>query len=178
MAEEKKEFWQNYLSITTVIMAVCATLATFKAGGYSTQRVVLQTLAADQWAYFQAKNIRSNMYLVRKESLEFELDNLPTKPDDRVLANYKKAIDAADARVKRYDAEKAEIMAEAKKIEHERDDAQRRGGPFQQAIIFLQIGILLSAVAALTKRKVIWYCSLPLGVWGLVNFADGFLSFM
>ena len=35
MAEEKKEQWLNYLALTTVIFAVCATLATFKGGsGY------------------------------------------------------------------------------------------------------------------------------------------------
>ena len=30
MAEEKKEQWLNYLALTTVIFAVCATLATLK----------------------------------------------------------------------------------------------------------------------------------------------------
>ncbi len=29
MAEEKKEGWLNYLALTTVILAVCATLSTF-----------------------------------------------------------------------------------------------------------------------------------------------------
>jgi hypothetical protein len=33
MAEEKKETWLNYLALTTVILAVCATLSTFKGGG-------------------------------------------------------------------------------------------------------------------------------------------------
>jgi hypothetical protein len=28
MAEEKKEKWLNYLALTTVILAVCATLST------------------------------------------------------------------------------------------------------------------------------------------------------
>ena len=38
MAEEKKEPWLNYLALTTVIFAVCATLSTFKGGGFSKQR--------------------------------------------------------------------------------------------------------------------------------------------
>ena len=178
MAEDKKESWQNLLALTTVIMAVCATLATFKAGSYSTQRVISQTLAADQWAFFQAKNIRGNLYLVRKETLELELDNLPRNAEERIRENYRKAIDAAGVRVKKYEAEKAEIQLEARKIEQQRDDSQRMGKPFQQAVIFLQIGILLSAVAGLLKRKAVWYCSLPIGAWGLINFADGFFAFM
>ncbi len=35
MAEEKKEKWLNYLALATVILAVCATLSTFKGGGFS-----------------------------------------------------------------------------------------------------------------------------------------------
>ncbi|MEI6088566.1 MAG: DUF4337 domain-containing protein, partial [Bacteroidota bacterium] len=30
MAEEKKEKWLNYLSLTTILIAVCAPLSTFK----------------------------------------------------------------------------------------------------------------------------------------------------
>ena len=30
MADDKKEAWLNYLALTTVVFAVCATLATFK----------------------------------------------------------------------------------------------------------------------------------------------------
>jgi len=43
MAEEKKEPWLNYLALTTVIFAVCATLSTFKGGGFSTRSVLNQS---------------------------------------------------------------------------------------------------------------------------------------
>jgi len=62
MAEEKKEPWLNYLALTTVILAVCATLATFKGGGYSTRSVMSQTRASDQWAFYQAKSIKGYIY--------------------------------------------------------------------------------------------------------------------
>ena len=58
MAEEKKEPWLSWLALSTVILAVCATLSTFKGGGYSTRSVMSQTQAPDQWAYFQAKSIK------------------------------------------------------------------------------------------------------------------------
>ena len=62
MAEEKKEPWLNYLALTTVILAVCATLATFKGGSFSTRSVMSQTEAANQWAYYQAKSIKTYLY--------------------------------------------------------------------------------------------------------------------
>ncbi len=58
MAEEKKETWLNYLAITTVVFAVCATLSTLKGGSFSTRSVMSQSQASDQWSYFQAKSIK------------------------------------------------------------------------------------------------------------------------
>ena len=37
MADDKKEPWLNLVALTTVIFAVCATLSTFKGGGFSTR---------------------------------------------------------------------------------------------------------------------------------------------
>jgi hypothetical protein len=62
MAEEKKEAWLNYLALMTVIFAVCATLSTFKGGGYSTRSVMSQSQASDEWAFYQSKSIKSYMY--------------------------------------------------------------------------------------------------------------------
>jgi hypothetical protein len=50
----KKTPWLNWLALTTVILALCATMATFKGGGYSTKSVLTQTQASDQWAFYQA----------------------------------------------------------------------------------------------------------------------------
>ncbi|HEX9113470.1 MAG TPA: DUF4337 family protein, partial [Nitrospirota bacterium] len=58
MAEEKKEPWLNYLALTTVVFAVCATLSTLKGGGYGSKAVISQAQASDQWAYFQSKSIK------------------------------------------------------------------------------------------------------------------------
>lgn len=76
MAEEKKEKWINYLALTTVILAVCATLSTFKGGDYSTKSVLSQAQASNQWAFFQAKSIKGNLYEIQKEKIELELELL------------------------------------------------------------------------------------------------------
>lgn len=79
MAEDKKEPWLNYLALTTVILAVCATLSTFKGGGFSTRSVLSQTHAANQWAYYQSKSIKGYLYELQKEKLELELKALGPK---------------------------------------------------------------------------------------------------
>jgi len=43
------------------------------------------------------------------------------------------------------------------------------------AVIFLQIGILLSSIAALLKKKPLWMLGLAVGVAGIYYFINGFL---
>ena len=92
MAEEKKEAWLNYLALTTVILAVCATLATFKGGGFSTRSVMTQTQASDQWAFYQAKSIKGYIYEMQKDKLELELLALGPKASQAVRDEYVKKI--------------------------------------------------------------------------------------
>lgn len=178
MAEEKKEPWLNYLALTTVIFAVCATLATFKGGGYSTRSVISQAQASDQWAFFQAKSMKGNLYEMQKDVLELQMDVLPTNASADVHERYTKKLNDYKERVARYEKEKAEIQTKAKALEDARDDAQRHSKPFGIGVIFLQVAILLSSIAGLFKRKALWLGALPVGLVGVVYFADGFFLFM
>lgn len=178
MAEEKKEPWLNYLALTTVILAVCATLSTFKGGGYSTKSVISQQQASDQWAFYQAKSIKANLYQTQSEALKLEIDTLPANTPADKLKLYQDKLADYQKRVSRYNAEQGEIQESAKKLEKARDAAQRQGQPFGLAVIFLQVAILISSIAGLLKRKAIWLVALPIGLLGLLYFANGFLLFM
>jgi len=177
MTEETKEKWLNYLALTTVILAVCATLSTFKGASFSTRSVLSQTQAANQWAYYQAKSIKGYLYEIQKEALELEFKKNKANSAKSLNDEYEKKIALYSQKIKKYDEEKAEISQEAKKMEIIRDDAQKHAGIFGLAVIFLQIAILLSSIAALMKRKYVWITGLATGAVGLVYFADGFLLF-
>lgn len=178
MAEEKKDPWLNYLALSTVILAVCATLSTFKGGGYSTRSVISQTQASDQWAFFQAKSVKANLYQLQKEKLNLDLAILPANTPlefrqkiEQVVADYGK-------KIAKYEQEKVQIQQTARALEKERDLAQSHSKPFGLAVIFLQIAILISSIAGLFKRKPLWYAAWPMGLIGVVYFADGFFLFM
>ncbi len=177
MADEKKEPWLNYLALTTVILAVCATLSTFKGGGYSTRSVMSQSQASDQWAYYQAKGVKSYLYQLQAEKLETELLGLP-KSSSKVAAAYEEKIANYKKSVEKYEKEKAEIQKEARRLEGIRDECQVHSKAFGVAVIYLQIAILLSSIAGLLKKKQIWYLGVAAGLVGLVYFADGFLVFL
>jgi len=177
VAEEKKEPWLNYLALSTVIFAVCATFSTFKGGGFSTRSVMSQSQAANQWAYYQAKSLKSNLYEIQKEVFELELKESNDTRSTPVTEAHKELIRDFSEKIARYDAEKAQIQQDAKQLEAARDDAQLHAQIFGFAVIFLQIAILLSSIAALMKNKGIWYLSLLVGTGGLIYVANGFLLF-
>ena len=178
MPEEKKEPWLNYLALTTVILAVCATLSTLKGGGFSTRSVISQAQASDQWSYYQAKSIKGYIYDLQKEKLEMELKSLRAGVSRSLVAEYEKKIDSYGQKVKKYDEDKEEIKKKAEDLEKQRDDAQKHSSAFGLAAMFLQIAILLSSIAALMKKKLFWLLGLAAGCFGLVSFLNGFFSFM
>jgi hypothetical protein len=176
MADQKKNetAWLNYLALTTVILAVCATLATFKGGSFSTRSVMSQSQASDQWAFFQAKGIKEYLYNMQKEKLELELLAIP-KSSKALIAAYQAKIALCEEKAAKYRKERADIEREAKALEAARDQAQLHSKAFGMAVIFLQISILLSSVAGLLKKKPVWYLSLGTGIAGILYFVDGFL---
>lgn len=178
MAEEKKEAWLNYLALTTVIFAVCATLSTFKGGGFSTRSVMSQSQASDQWAYFQAKGIKAYLYNLQAEKLEMELLGLSKSAPKDVVTNYKEKIASYKKMVEKYENEKIEIQEKAKQLESVRDESQLHSKAFGIAVIYLQIAILLSSIAGLLKKKPLWYLGIASGMVGITYFADGFWVFL
>jgi hypothetical protein len=173
MAEEKKEAWLNYLALTTVIFAVCATLSTLKGGGFGSKAVMSQAQASDQWSYYQAKSIKGYLYELQRDKLDLEL-----KAGSRAAGEYRKKIDFYQDEINRYKGEKEEIKKKAETLEAVRDDAQKHGGAFGMAAMFLQIAILLSSIAALMKQKYFWFFGLLSGAFGLVYFFNGFFLFL
>ncbi|MBA5689993.1 DUF4337 domain-containing protein [Rugamonas apoptosis] len=173
MAEDVKEPWLNRMALSTVVLAVCATLSTFKGGGYSTQSVINQALASDQWAFYQAKSTKQHLYQLQAEQLKLQAMALPK--DNPASTAYAKKEAEYRADIGRYAEEKQEIQNRAHELEQQRDAAKQHGKPFGIAVIFLQVSILLNSIAGLMKARRIWWASIPVGLAGLACFADGFL---
>jgi hypothetical protein len=178
MTEEKKEKWTTYLAITTVLFAVCATLSTFKGGGFSTRSLMNQSKASDLWAFFQAKSTKSYLFELQKERMELDKQILPkTKDGIESAAKFQDKIDKYDAKIKQYEKDKEEIKKTAEDYESEINTFKQHSSLFGMAVIFLQVAILLSSIAALMKKRPIWILSLAVGIVGIFYFLDGFLLF-
>jgi hypothetical protein len=170
--EKAKNKWLNYLSISTILIAICTTLSTYIGSNYGSQSMQSQLKASDQWAFYQGKSIKEYLYEIQINNLETQLLNPQmSEAAGQIRTNmegFKKNVD-------RYKTEKEQISKDARKEEHIRDDASNHSNAFGLAVVFLEVSILLSSIAALIKKKPIWYLSMAVGLAGIVYFADGFL---
>jgi hypothetical protein len=186
MAEEKKESglllkekWMNYLALTTVIIAVCATLSTFKGGGYGSKALLNQTNAANQWSYYQSKSIKGYIFENQRDNLELQKDIVSKSANAQAeIVKYQAKIDNYDKKLKQYEEDKTTIKAKAEAFEKDRDECQKHASKFGIAVIFLQVSILLSSIAGVMKKRLVWYLSLIVGVVGIFFFFEGFFLFL
>jgi uncharacterized membrane protein len=174
---EKKETWITWLALTTAFLAVFAAVTTMFMGKYSTRAILAQGHETDQWAFYQAKSIKGHTYEMQKAKLELEFDSMQGRLPASVSGKYKKIIADYEKNIKRYDTEKAEIMAEARGLAKKKDLSQVMSGNLSMSLIFLQIAIVLSSVAAITKKKPLWYLGLATVSGWVVYFANAYLLF-
>ena len=168
--------WTRWISLSTAIFAVIAAIAALQSGALVNEALVLknesilkQAQASDTWAYYQAKGIKANG--AQQTAAILALNPAGTSGAARYQSE-----------AKRYTSEQNKLKSEAEKLEKERDEksAETNGlmekhHIFAYCVTFAQVAIALSAIAALTRRRPMWYLSLAVGAVSLLLFASGFL---
>lgn len=167
-----------YVGMLATLLAFC----TLGGGNAAKDAVRANIEAANQWAFFQAKNTRRTVLSVAADDLGLLLASNPGMPDEA-----KKAIDAKirayRADVARFTSDKErnegldELFVKAKDIEKERDEALRRDPYFDLAQALLQIAIVLASVALLANANFLIWFSLILGSLGTLLMINGFTLF-
>ncbi len=163
--------WTLQLSLSTAIIAVFAAISSLQSGGAESaallaknESILAQAKASDQWGYFQAKTIKAALYEVQLE----------TTTNSETLTKFRAKKDT-------YDRERSEVEKEARAFESEversgkqSEEAFHRHHRFALAVTAFQVSIALAAIAALTRRKPLWWTSLAIGGAGFLFFAKGF----
>lgn len=156
--------WVKWVGLTTTILAVGAAFSTLKGGSFSTQTQLATVNASNKWSYFQSKSIKETQYKTESVLLNVMAANA-TSPEGKEAVN--KALEKSAREIVRYEQEKDAIKIEAETLESLAKYNQRRGGYFGMAAMFLQIAIMLSAIATLLKKKASWVLGLVIGSVGL-----------
>ena len=155
------------ISVTMAVLAVMVAVVTLLGHRAHTEEVVLQAKSSDQWAYYQAKNIR------RHED-EIFVDLASVEPTTDAAASAK-LHDKYAGEAARYKDEQKEIEEKAKEMEAEVDLVRKRADRFDLAEVFLEVGLVITSITLLSGRRLFWYLGVLLGVVGIVIAATGFL---
>ena len=155
------------VTVTLSILAVLVAMVTLLGHRAHTEELLLQAKASDQWAYFQAKNIR----LRETQSIADVLGALAPADKEKTDALHEKYL----KEVERYEKDKDQISDQAKDFEKERDLVQRRADRYDAGEVFLEIALIICSFTLLTKKKGFWIAGMSLGVVGLIIATSGFL---
>ena len=177
MSEQKQEQWITWLALTTAAMAVFAAITTLYVGKYSAKAILFQGQETNQWGYYQAKSIKGYLYETQLERLDLERLGDGQKTRGEASEKREKTIAHYTETIQRYDKEKAEIKGKAEEFAKQKIIAQDRAGNFGYSLIFLQAAIMLSSVAALTKKKPLWYFGMAMVSGWAFFFLDAVLLF-
>jgi hypothetical protein len=155
------------ITITMAILAVFVAAVSLMGHRSHTEELLLQTKATDQWAYYQAKDIRRHTYELFVDELSvFTLQNSPQV--DAMKDKYQKEID-------RYREQLKESETEAKNIEAEVALTQRRADRFDLGEVLLEAALVICSITLLTGNRLFWGLGLIAGTAGLIIAAAAFL---
>lgn len=147
-AEKKERKGSMAIAISTALMAVFAALSSLIAGHHADEAVIEQIRASDQWAFYQAKGIKEEI---------LSLSNIPDK----------------ESRSAKYKADQVEIQKKARESEDASHIHLEHHSILARAVTMFQIAIAISAIAILTRKRMLWFVSLGISCVGLFYFVTG-----
>lgn len=169
------------VALTMTILAVLVAVVTVLGHRTHTEAILNQTraameqnLVADDWAFYQAKKIRAN-----DTELTADLMNV------LAIANKdeakKKAKDYADhqqkwvADLKEGEEKAREDEKKVREFEQKVEENEKRADHFDLGEALLEIGLVITSITLLTKKRAYWYVGMSASVVGIVATVFGLL---
>jgi hypothetical protein len=155
------------VSLTMAVLAVLVAVVSLLGHRAHTEEAVLQTTWADQWALYQAKNVRRHM-----DELFLDLTAVEATTDAATLSKLR---DKYSQEATRYKEEQKEVEDEASKLKAEVATETSRANRFDLAEVFLEIGLVVTSITLLSGRRIFWGLGLVMSAVGIIMAFTGFL---
>ena len=143
--------------VAGTMAGVAALLAIVSVFGqhFNTEKLLRQQQSSDQWAFYQAKNIRqyvagATVALMKQGKADPEASEKFVKDGER------------------YEKDMEGIKEKAESLEKQSESAGERAESFHMGEVFLEIGIVLSSLAILTKQKAFFFGGAAASAVGIV----------
>lgn len=155
------------VSLTMAVVAVVVATVSLLGHRAHTEEVLLQNQVSDEWAHYQAKTIRRHT-----DQMFVDLTTLLPPKDGEQAAKLREKY---QAEAERYGDDQKELDAEARKLQGESQQEQRRADRYDLAEVFLEIALVITSITLLSGRRMFWYGGMVLGTLGIVIVATGVL---
>lgn len=160
VAEHAKENWIKWAALLSALFAVIAAISGLMAARDANDAMIEQIQASDQWAYYQAKGIKSMI----------------AESEQNMLSQLGKPIDIKlNEKISKYKEEQKYSESEATRIEKESRAHLARHEVLASAVTLFQVAIAVIAITVLTRRRRFLLVSLGLGLIGTYFFISGLL---
>jgi Domain of unknown function (DUF4337) len=152
-AEHAKDPFDKRVALTMAVIAAVMAVVSVMGHILTTEELLNQQKASDQWSYYQAKDIRRYESDIARDVMA-------------AVSAGPAAVNKYAANVDRYDKERGEIQNEARKLEEESHVHGAQALRTHIGEVFLEIAIVLASLAILTKRRPMWFASMGSGMLG------------
>jgi hypothetical protein len=155
------------VSLTMAVLAVLVAAVSLLGHRTHTEEIILQNKVTDQWAYYQAKNIRRHT-----DELFADLTGVIATKDaegaNKLKEKYRSEAD-------RYKEEQKELDAKARELEKETEFARRKADRYDLGEVFLEIALVVSSITLLSRRRIFWLFGLFVAAGGIVVAASALM---
>jgi len=158
-AHSSGERWVSLVALSTAILAALAAISSLLAGDHANEAMIDQIKSSDQWAYYQAKGIKTEVVKSRAE----------------ILKSIGKPNDPEVTKLDQYAREQAEIKAIAQEKQTAAETHLHKHVILARGVTLFQIAIAIGAISVLTRRKGFWGVSLAFGSAGIAFLIQGIL---
>ncbi len=159
-------------ALTAAVLAVLAALGSLLSGNAANEALVLQTRATDQWAYYQAKSTKEQLYDVSRQIILALAEIEGTEGSIKTSA----ALERFQKQVARYETEKEDIKHKAEGLEAASEHLFHRHHRYAVGVAVFQVSIVLASITILVRRRGMLLASFAGGAVGLVFVALGLLG--
>jgi len=157
---EGKEKWVLFVALSTALIAVLAAITGLLAGAHADDAMLSQIRSSDQWAFYEAKSIKSDI-LISSNKMLVAFGKQPVAEDAaKIISNKKDQID---------------IKKKAEDFAKESDMHTEKHSIFARGVTLFQISIAIGAISIIVKRKSLWFVSIGFACIGIFFLIQGVL---
>ncbi|MDQ6677514.1 MAG: DUF4337 domain-containing protein [Acidobacteriota bacterium] len=161
---EEHDPFGTRIGILASVLAVMLAVVTISSHRAHTKGVLVKADVNDKWSYYQAKRIKLHNIELGQQLISL------IAPKNEASAS---ALEELKKEKVRYTKEGAEVQGEAKALEHEVEEVEAKALRFDFGEGLIEIGLVLSSLYFISKKKYFPAMGLLAGVAGVVIAASG-----